>query len=536
MAVRAPAGRGNPATQNNLVVFEIPNFQSGLHYDMPAHKIPDNAVADSLNVIFDNGSLMRRPGIQGFALISGGSPIRLIDEFFDSTGDQWMMVVTDSAFWVYNTNGNTWTNVTPTEGLFGDLAHPVSGVPFYGYYYVTNDVDPPMYWQPGMTTALTLTGAGAPIRATSVAAFFNHLMWFNVQDPNLGNQPQQVTWSDNQNGQVYNDGDAGIAQLEDTNDRITASEMIFSYLCVARQKSIYVCEYIGYPYFYAFFRRVEKDGIVATNTFVKNAFYIHGLTKENIIGFDSSTEQPYIGQPIRDDLFSNIIDPTAYHDILGGAFSGFDQGMQKYRLFVSHRIDGEPDTEYAYSMKFQNWSKHQYNEPITAIGSSDIQSYMYWDIATRSWVSATVEWRDPSTSPITPNMFLGGMSGEIYSTQGNNYTDNGIPFTSWFLSKAYEFHHPDWVKELQRIQFIMSGRTSATFIINVYSSDDGYNFKEAKNSPVIMDGGVDPMPYVDVFCTGQWFQILVTNNTPGQYFEIWNIRFAYEPLFRRTIA
>lgn len=538
MAIRAPRKRataGNP-TQNNLVVFEANNFLGGLHYDLPAHKIPDNAVADSLNVIFDDGSISRRSGLQDFAYLPPGSPIRWIDEFYDKTGDLWMIFVTDSKMYVYNATDNGWNDVTPTEGLFGGVAYPVTGVGFYGYYFVTNDVDPPFYWQPGMANALNLTGTGAPLRATCVAAFFNHLMWFNVDDPNLGFQPQQVTWSDNQNGLVYNDGDAAVAQLEDTNDYITSCEMIFSYLCVARNKSIYVCEYIGYPYFYAFFRRVEKDGILATKSFRKNAFNIMGLSRENIISFDSSTETPFVGEPIKKDLFSKIIDPIAYTNVLGSPHAAFDQVAQKYRFFVSHRIDGEPDTEYAYSVKFQNWSKHQYAFPITALGSADVQSYLYWDVATRTWQSATVEWRNPSTSPLSPNMFYGDITGEVYSTLGNDYTDNGIGMPAWFVSKAYEFHHPDWIKELQRIQFIMSGSTKATFTVNVYSSDDGYNFNEAPASPVIMDGSQNPMPYVDVFCTGQWFQIMVTNNNPGQYFEIWNIRFSYEPLFRRTIA
>ena len=539
----AVARRNTPATQNNLVIFEASNFMGGLHYDDPPNKISDNAVSDSLNVIFDNGNIARREGLWYWAYFEPGSPIRLIDEWYDQNGNQYMIVVSDSRAWAYDVAAGTWQNITPAsqfpggiQTLYGDLAHPVTGQGFYGYYYFTNDVDPPMYWHPGMPQAEYLTGAGAPARATAVAAFFNHLMWFNVDDYTLGYQPQQVTWSDNQNGQVYNTGDAGIAQIEDTNDVITAVEMIFSYLCVARDKSIYVCEYIGYPFFYAFYRRVERDGIIATRSFQKNSFYVMGLTQENIIGFDGSTEQPYIGEPIRDDLFSGVLDPLAANDVLGSFHAKFDIAAQKYRLFTSHRVDGETETEYAYSVKFNNWSKHRYAFPITAIGTADVKSYMTWDEATRQWQVSTVQWRSPTSAPLSTNVFYGDMTGQVYSTLGQDYTDDGVSMDAWFVSKAYEFHHPDWIKELQRIQFIMSGSTKATLNCHVYSSEDGFNFHEALNSPLIVDATSDPMPYVDVFCTGQWFQIMVEDINPGEYFEIWSIRFAYEPLFRRTIA
>lgn len=541
MAVNSPQ---QPSEADDIVTYAVNDFSGGLRYDLPPEKIPPNAVQDSLNTIFDAGFISKRFGyLNPVFTVPDHSEIRWIDEWFDGAGIHWLLVITNTKFFNYNIATNVFTDITPAGGLHGVLANAVHGQAFSGkvggvttfLYFVTNNVDRPFYWDGIAANAVFLNVAGSPITARTMAAFQSHLMWFNIDDPSLGNQPQEVIWSDNNDGLNYSSGDAALVLLEDTNDKISAVEQIYSFLAVGRDRSVYISQFIGFPFFYSFVRQIEKDGIFATNSFVRDNNAILGLTKTGVISFDSSNENPYIGQPIIQDLIGGIIDQNG-DDLVGSTFAKFDQGQNRQRFFISHRSDGIPDTEYAYSVLYKNWSKHQYANLITAIGQF-AGTYPYtWNLLTNPWNSYAILWSSIYKSSLIPIIVYGDNVGNVYY-QFATFSDAGVAINSFFKSAVFETdRHPDWIKELQRIQLILQKQTSGILTIHVFQSDDAKNFVEATNSPYTLDMTQSPTPYVDISATGQWFYIHVIDNNANEGYVIEEIRYGYVPIYRKMVG
>ena len=533
-----------PVQEQDIITYALNNFGGGLRYDLPSEKIPDNCVQDSLNTIFDAGQISKRFGyLSPIYTVADHSKVRWIDEWLDGNQVRWLIIVTDTKMLSYNIATNTFTDITPVGGLTGNLGKAVHGAAFSGkivgvltfLYFITNGVNRPFYWDGTAANAVFLNVTGSPVSAVTVAAFESHLMWFNVQDSILGNQPQEIIWSDFNDGLNYSSGDAAIVTLEDTNDAIISVEQIYSFLSVGRDRSIYTSQFIGFPFFYRFDRKVEKDGIFATNAFVRNNTTIIGLTKTGVISFDSSSESPYIGQPIIQDLIAGIIDVSS-SDLVGSTFAKFDQGENKHRTFISHRADGVPDTEYAYSVLYQNWSKHQYANLITAIGQFQGQYPYTWNLLPNPWNSYSILWSSIYKSGLIPIIVYGDNLGNIYF-QFPTYSDAGTPITAFFKTKAFETQrHPDWIKELQRIQFILAKQLTGTLIIHVFKSDDGKNFIEANNSPYTLDMSQSISPYVDISADGQWFYFHVIDANANEGYVIDEIRCGYVPLYRKMVA
>jgi hypothetical protein len=494
-----------------------PGFSGGLNTDMPATKIPDDTVWDSLNVYFEHDSVLKRPGYKYLNTCPDNQPVRWIDEWFDSAGNQQVVIATNAHIYTWDISGNTFTDRTPLGGLTAIASVNFSGCAFAGKYFLTDSIDKPCYWD-GVTATFTwLTTAGAPVSARDVIGYANHLMWFNVNDPTQGYQPQEVIWSDNKNGLVYNSGDAGAAILEDTNDVIIAVEMVTDYLAIARSNSIYLCSFVGYPWFYQFNRRIERYGAISTQAFIKTELSILGLSHNNICAFDGANLDPFIGQPIIRTLKSTF--PS--NQYIAGSYAVYDTNTNRWRLWVSSRQDGYTDTQFTYSTLYKNWSIQTSapQDPITAVGFATYGHYPRWQDITTTWANTPTRWSDSEGTLISPAMFFGDISGDIYL--GNSgMDDNGQPILSHFKTKQSDMQMPGWIKELNRLQFILDPLSIGTLTIHVYQSDDGLNYTEADNSPVTLNMNGNPTPFVDVFAVGSHFYLNIVHNNLAEWFSI----------------
>jgi len=506
-----------------------PDFFVGLRRDMALRnktKMPKNSVQDSLNVRFLDGSVIKRPGYTTYLTGLTGR-VRLIDEWYDANAVQHLIIATDTNVYEYNVATGVNTDRTPTGGLHGVTGSVYQGVGFYGKYFITNNVDQPLYWDGIAAKFVFLTTTGAPVKSQTVVAFSSHLLWLNVQDSVLGLQPQEIIWSDNQNGLTYNSGDAAVVTLEDTNDAIIGTEIVQNVLAIARQKSIYISQFIGFPFFYLFQRRVEKYGILATNTFKKTETNILGLDPNGVLAFDGANLDAYVGEPVKDDIIALV----PQNPFISGAFATFDLTGIAWRLFVSSRVDGNPDTEYEFHDLFKCWAKHSYAVPITAIGSFKFGAqYPLWSQLTSGWNTYQIHWNDPLTSALGPAILYGDMNGNIYITQTAS-NDNGQAINAFFKTIPSELELSGWIKELWRLQFILTQQTTGILTVHVYASDDGEVFTEAATSPYTLNMANTPIPFIDVFATGCWFYLYVLDANLNETFSIREIRATYMPLY-----
>src|SRR2546430_2164922 len=346
-----------------LVPFEFKEFSGGDNFDLPPTAIPQNASWDSLNVDFDRAVVSKRTGynttalqVGGVSITVSGGPVRLIDEFYDVNQKQWIIIATHTKVYTFDTTLLVLTDRTPAVPPNGVLTEAYVGASFFFKYFVTNNIDQPFYWDGVAALFVYLTATGAPLRAMTVKSFGAHLLWGGIKDSVLGEKPSREVWSDFQNGLVYNSGDAGSVDLEDTSDGIIAHEIIQNFLAIGRDKSIWNAQFIGTPFFYRFDRKVDVDGISGARLFLKTPLGIVGLSKNNVILYDGGVVR-YIGTGITTDILQ-----LSGRYIRNGHVV-YNDGLYRIEIFVSSRPDGLIEKMYAfYVLYIQAYFKGQVSE------------------------------------------------------------------------------------------------------------------------------------------------------------------------------
>jgi len=502
-----------------LKLFEYRDFGGGSNSELDPISIPPNACWDTKNTIFERGTAAKRIGYAAPFITGLVGQVQMIEEFIDNVQKQWVIIVTTKRVYVYDVAAKTTTDKTPTGGdLTGVLEEPVSGVVFFGKFFVTNYRDRPFYWDGGAGLFLYLTVTGAPLTALSMIAFQAHLIWFNIVDAVDGNKPFRAVWSDFQNGLVYNSGEAGAADLEDSSDAIIGVEFSSNFLAIGREKSIYTSQFVGSPFFYRFDRKVENNGIIATKSMVRTPIGIVGLSNANIISFAGAKEQ-LVGQSIIRDLLllSNLF--------IKSAFAIYDDSEQKWKLHVSHRADGKPDTIYEYSTLYGTWAKHNFGHFITAVGKYKNKTFPLWTDFPNPWSTYSVVWGTPLTSSIAPQIVYGDENGNIYN-KTPQFSDNGVAIEAYFNTWASELDYPGF-KEVQIVQPIIKKQIVGSLTIFVFASDDGETFTQY--GPYTVNMAVTPTPKIFPMVWGRWFYFRIFHNTLNQSFEIKKLRVFYMP-------
>jgi hypothetical protein len=507
--------------------FEIENLEGGLIADLPVQNVPPVAVYDSLNVDFERRMAFKRGGY-GAAWITGlTDPVCWIDEFIDATNKRWLIIVTTKRVYTYDIAGTTLTDRTPAAGtplLTGTITDPVSGCEFFNKYYVTNNRDKPMYWDGSAADFVYLTGTGAPERALCVAPFGSHLLWGNIKDTVDGEKYARVIWSDFQNGLVYDPTagtlEAGENDLEDTDDHVIGFERLGNILLVGRRKSFFECQFVGAPWFYKFSPAVKIYGLLATRTLKETPLGAIGLTNANVILYTGSREQ-LIGTEKITSYLSQLLLLN-----VNGAFAIFDDNEQKWKLFVSHRTDGIPDTMYSLSTQYATFSRHKFNNLITAVGKYTFATYPKWSDFPNGWGTYFNRWGDPLTGGISGQLAYGDYGGNIYNKTAD-FSDAGVAIPAYFKTGASELNYPGG-KELAIIQFYLKKQVTGSINVYIHYSLDGENFLTYGPLPCDMTGTQFARVFAGVY--GKFFSIGVEQNVLNEGFEIRKMRLGYMPM------
>ena len=511
-----------------LVPFEFKEFSGGDNFDLPPTAIPQNASWDSLNVDFDRAVVSKRTGynttalqVGGVSITVSGGPVRLIDEFYDVNQKQWIIIATHTKVYTFDTTLLVLTDRTPAVPPNGVLTEAYVGASFFFKYFVTNNIDQPFYWDGVAALFVYLTATGAPLRAMTVKSFGAHLLWGGIKDSVLGEKPSREVWSDFQNGLVYNSGDAGSVDLEDTSDGIIAHEIIQNFLAIGRDKSIWNAQFIGTPFFYRFDRKVDVDGISGARLFLKTPLGIVGLSKNNVILYDGGVVR-YIGTGITTDILQ-----LSGRYIRNGHVV-YNDGLYRIEIFVSSRPDGLIEKMYAFSVLYNNWRKISYNNYIMSAGKFKTTSLPVWTVAfpgNQFWVAFPARWADLGASLIYPQVVYGDDSGKIYDKTGIA-NDNLLAIQAYFKGQVSELGYPGF-KEVQVIEFILKGQSPGFLTFNLLAFDDGFN--QTVYGPYTIDMTKVPIPRIYLNAQGRYFSIYPLNNNLNETFEIRTVRLYYKP-------
>jgi len=266
-----------------------------------------------------------------------------------SGGNEEVLFLTTTNLYVYDPVANAFNDMTPTGGLHGTTNIAPQFITWMDSTFITNGVDPIMQKQYG-TQAVFLNANGAPVSAMSIQTFSGQLWAFAITD-STGYHSWRAVWSDFRNPSVWNAGQAGGVDLDDTQEDLMAAEIIDRWLVIAKTHTWYITTFIGAPVFFDF-RRRDTDGVLARRTLCRlpSGLGLFALGPTDVIIFDGNNSTP-IGKPIRKELFTllnrlSLDNAVSFRDDLRG------------RVYLNIATHAQiPDTTYTYAYIDGPWMK-----------------------------------------------------------------------------------------------------------------------------------------------------------------------------------
>lgn len=414
--------------------------------------------------------------------------VKLIDNFFTEGGDAYLLVVTTSYAYLYNSNSDTFTIINRL-----DTAPPNDPVPFTttdddnfqgtifldssgnDIYILTNGVDKVQKWDG--SGQLEDLGGLTSITARALTPFMNHLILGHTIETGTA-CTRRIRWSDTGDPEDWTTGTAGFVELVDTVDWIVTFFKVKDKLFILKERSIWELIYVGGTTVFLPQLRIDGVGGYSAKCVVplgENAL-IYG--SDNVYTFDGLDLLP-VGDNIIDLLYSTptkIINSSKLNKATAVFIEEINEGW-----FSVPTQGNDNDLLLKYNLTEESWILD--DRHATAFGYYTIPQGAAWDDETEIWDDRVGVWFDtplPSGAPIT---LIGTKSGYVYQdTRGIQPAGQTVVIVSSmkYESKDFMFGHATRVMELR---FLAKGGPCSIS----YSIDGGVTFSTSKQFALISD-------------------------------------------------
>jgi hypothetical protein len=327
--------------------------------------LPKQYIAETSNCLVENGYV--RKSLGWLRLVQQGSmngTLQGIYLYRTADAHEEVLCLTTTNLYKYDPTTGNLVDYTPTGGLSGSTQIAPQFLTWLDNVYITNGVDPIMEHKLG-TQATFLTAGGAPLAAMSICVFASQLFAL-APTTSVGYQSWTVLWSDFRNPAVWNAGQAGGVELDDTQEAIQAAEITDRWMAIAKTNTWYVTTYIGPPVWFDF-RRRDTDAVLCRRTLLRlpAGLGLFALGPDDVIIFDGNNSTP-IGKPIRKELFT-----TLNRLGLDTAVSYLDNLRGRVYLSIPTSTTLTPDLVYSYSYIDGPWMR----EPGAVLGGASVDYY-----------------------------------------------------------------------------------------------------------------------------------------------------------------
>ncbi|GEM_PF-5306312 len=441
----------------------------------------------ALNVQADRGTVKKRPGLQ--SVISGltGTTV-LIAPFVDSSENSWIIICTTTKQYSYNPTTLTLTDITHA-GYSASITAPVRGVSFVGKFFMSTPGA--LYYWDGVAATFQTFASGSPESALDLLNFFNHLIIANVVTSGGVLDPWQVAWSDFGNGTNLTTGDATQIEVRDNADFITGLGNFIQNGVLYKSDSLYIVSFIGAPQFYAFDRRHDSIGCIATGSIQDLPIGCGALWRDDYYIFNGLSPQG-VGGNYRRNFFA-----STNLSFIQAAFSCKDVPNETLYLFL-------PDASFTsatpvfnchvWNWRYNTWNQYDYvpgGGQVSAAGSGMfLRVGRTWNQATYAFSASPYRFSDGSTSAFGSFLLGGATSGKIYQVAQSNpiYTDDGTPYDSYFQLGLIDFGQPYPArKQVTKWDVMVTPQASGSLAVSEVSSDDGITLTTAPTQSLAMN-------------------------------------------------
>ncbi len=329
--------------------------------------------------------------------------------------------------------GNVWDDITGMADLTGTTKEPISiTIPFdqtgNPALIFSNFIDPIKKYQGVNVENL----GGHPPRAKYVQAFGPYLFiaWINE---GIKVYPNQIRWCDTGNIEEWVNGNAGGDTLTDeqNDEGITGMNLFGNYLCIHKEKSIYLGTLTTNELIIVFERKPNIIGTVCNNTIqnLPTGEQIY-LSKNGLMVFNGISSS-LIEAPIQDEIRQGL-NSVAVHRCWSCIIS------EKDEYWVGVPIGSQDLPETVYKFNYITRTVYKDERPnISAAGKMLQVENVIIDSVTIPIVETLGRFDDNTLMALSKPVLFGDKAGNTTILNNAISSDNGVIIESIYETKDY---------------------------------------------------------------------------------------------------
>lgn len=439
----------NPKSLNKAQAIPLWKLDGGEFYNLPSAVIPETGAFAAQNVVFFDGKLRPRPGLQLAAVspadtdptfLANSSILHLGYMVTQSQTYNLIRVQTavSSVIKVSKFSGaGAWSDITGALALTyaADVAY--NSAQFKGEFLLCLGNSNLLRWN-GAGTLVDVSAAQpnvalrAPANPTFVCATGSRVFLANAIDPNSGLRvPYRVWWSDTMNSGIWSSGEGipgqGSASYQDLTQGRDSSPITGMYfqgatqVVVFKRHSVYRGVFKGSPVWYDFLPVTQSRGCVAARSIqCYNDTLVWLGDDYNVYAMALNGQITAIGDAVRPRL-QEIFDPSLNNGC--SVTSTLDVVLSLYWLIIPRSNSGV----FTYYVFCCNLRTGAWSEGVNMSGKHMLSGF---------WLQP-----EPPFFTQTPLAIWGSNDGRIYSYDYSKVKmlDIDVPFDATWWSRTHDF-------------------------------------------------------------------------------------------------
>jgi hypothetical protein len=497
-------------------------------------QIPDGSFYDVLNVKFKDGKASAGAGWIVFATALDSRAMHG-DEYFQRAGGEFLLSVSLTSVFNYTAGVGPWQSIQDVNFSGGPDNFFDSDTGF-DTFFITNGINAPRQWNgsgniipvPGLAT---VQGGFTNVTGMIIRSFAGFLMLMNTTE--TGNPfPQRIRWSvfgqpGNWTNDIFGNGQAGWNDLSDDVGFILWATPFNNYMCVYKERSIYLMQYVGPPTIFSFQRVINGIGLLAQRAVADLGDEHAFLGNDNFYTFNGISIDP-IGNPIKTFFFQDL-DPGYRNRVQAFVVEEDDEVWWIYSSGSTTywngnpKAPGDPDRAVVWNYINNTWSIRD-NPGTTWFYYHQIVQNTWQTVPDLPWNQTSGNWNDKRFLANYP-LNIGGMVDGSFIQFGGVYDRAGVPFTKKLQTKFFDFGKPGVKKRLSYVEIICNTGYAGKLMCQIghcQNLGDVVRYETAQVIPT-STGAVARVNGQDI--SDVYFTFLFSISDPGGNFDL----FGYVP-------
>ena len=492
----------------------------GIDISKPAEYIADNSARNSENFEVSRGVLAKRTGTIQLGDVIGGTDVEIMGgREFSREGVSYNVRIGRDNIEYYNTTTSAWVDITGTT-LTGTTTDRVdTAIPLLSgnrILCITNGLDAIRKWTAtGTTEAL----GGTPPVAKYIQEYKTYLVAANIAGG--VDIPERVQWSSTADPENWSSGNAGAVDLVEDGEDITGLSLFGSYICVHKEKSIYLGYLVSSTSIFVFDRKATGVGTIANKSIqnIPTGEQIF-LAKDGLYlfnGVNCRSLSPEINEEIRDGINSEYANKS--WSVLV---------REKKEVWVGIPMGSETCGSTVYKYNYETGIILKDTRANTATAwAGESTAGLTWDGSVNVWDSSTERWDGVGLAKGSDVINIADINGYTYKVSSDTANDDGTAVRAVWETKDYQ----DSQQKISRfIKLELWAKGSSVKV--EYSTDHGDSWTEMVDSPFTLTDVYPDIDSPDIFyfdTVASNIRFRFTNETLAETLAIKQFIISYMP-------